>query len=112
MKKLIRTIAILLNFTGFAQDITGHQIKVNHFHFNNNGVEELVEGGIDNEYEVFVSYLSLSSLLRWEFKLSSKWMKKLYMHIIVTSLRMALWFFILIEVSLKGMKSTEKLLVL
>lgn len=63
MKKLITTIAILLNLTGFAQENTGHQIKVNHFHFNNNGVVELVEAGIDNEsfsiHDLFITFQSI-----------------------------------------------------
>lgn len=63
MKNLITAIAILLNLTGFAQENTGHQIKVNHFHFNNNGVEELVEAGIDNEsfriHDLLITFQSI-----------------------------------------------------
>ena len=63
MKNLITAIAILLNLTGFAQEITGHQIKVNHFDFNNNGVVELIDAEVNNDSfrirDLFITFQSI-----------------------------------------------------
>lgn len=48
MKKLITTIAILLNLTGFAQD-TSYNVNFNTITFDNKGVEAFVKAGIVNE---------------------------------------------------------------
>jgi len=63
MKKTIALFVISLSLVGFAQENIGHQVKVNHFQFNNNGVEALVDAGIDSEsfriQELFITFQSI-----------------------------------------------------